>query len=155
MIRIIKNTRPANGTYESFIVWQLTGWLIDNYYEYKNEMKEYPYKNMSRNNRIEAKLEGVKSNVRSLKILDLIEEKGLIKASRGDEKTMSLSFTNFGYLLAWIIEGLHEEQRQTGNIQICNALEYNHKDRSSSFDFFGLALIKKYRSHGLFEEASR
>jgi hypothetical protein len=143
---------PANGIYESFTVWQLAGWLIDNYYEYKNEMKEYPYKNMSRNNRIEAKLEGVKSKVQSLKILDLIEEKGLIKASRGDENTMSLSFTSSGYLLAWIIEGLLDEKRQASNIQIWNVLEYNYRDRPSSFDFFAFRLTEKFKEQGLFDE---
>ena len=31
-------------------------------------------------------------------------------------------------------------------------MEYNYKDRPSSFDLFALALIEKYRSQGLFEE---
>ena len=37
----LNNDFPANGIYESFTAWQLTGWLIDNYHKYQNEMKEY------------------------------------------------------------------------------------------------------------------
>ena len=88
----------------------------------------------------------------SLKILDLIEEKGVRKASRGEEQTMSLSFTHSGYLLAWIINSFNEKKRPASSIQIYKVLEYNYKDRPSSFDLFALALIEKYRSQGLFEE---
>lgn len=90
--------------------------------------------------------------MRSFKDLDLVEENGIKKASKGQEQTMSLSFTHFGYLLAWIIDSLNEEKRQACDIQIYKLLEFNHKDRSSSFDLFVLALIEKYRSQGLFEE---
>jgi hypothetical protein len=65
---------------------------------------------------------------------------------------MSLSFTNSGYLLAWIIEGLQEKKRKASNIQICNVLEYNYKDRPSSFDFFALLLTEKFKEQGLFDE---
>lgn len=37
----LNNDFPANGIYESFTVWQLTGWLIDNYHKFQNEKKEY------------------------------------------------------------------------------------------------------------------
>lgn len=148
----LNNDFPANGIYESFTAWQLTGWLIDNYHKFQNEKKEFPFRNMTRNNRIANKLEGIKSKVRSLKDLDLIEEKGIKKASKGEERTMSLSFTHFGYLLAWIIDSLIEEKRLASDIQVYKVLEYNYKERSSSFDLFALALIEKYRSQGLFEE---
>jgi hypothetical protein len=143
---------PAIGIYESFTAWQLTDWLIDNYHKYQNEMNEIPFKNMTRNNRIANKLGGIESKVGSLKSLDLIEEKGIRKASRGEKQTMSLSFTHSGYLLAWIIDSFNEEKRQVSNIQIHKVLEYNYKDRSSSFDFFALRLMEKYRSLDLFEE---
>ena len=97
----LNNEFPTNIIYKSFTIWQLTGWLINNYYIYRNEMKDIPFRNMSRNNRIENKLDGVESKVNSLKILNLIEEKGMRKASRGEKQTMSLSFTHSGYLLAW------------------------------------------------------
>lgn len=143
---------PANGIFGSFTTWQLTGWLIDNYHKYQNEMKDVPFRNMTRNNKIASKLDGVESKVRSLKLLDLIEEKGPIKASRGKEQTMGLSFTHYGYLLAWIINSFNENRRQASSIQIYKILEFNHKDRPSSFDHFALALIEKYRSLDLFEE---
>ena len=86
----LNNDFPANGIYESFTAWQLTDWLIDNYHKFQNEMKEIPFRNMDRNKRIQNKLDGVESKVNSLKILDLIEEKGLVKASRGKEQTIDL-----------------------------------------------------------------
>ena len=93
------NEFPTNGIYESFTAWELTDWLIDNYHRYQNEMKELPFIKMPRNKIILNKLEGVESKVNSLKIVDLIEEKGLVKASRGKEQTMSLSFTHSGIYL--------------------------------------------------------
>jgi hypothetical protein len=146
------NEFPGKGIYESFTAWQLTDWLIDNYHKYQNEMKKIPFRNMTRNNRIANKLDGIKSKVGSLKSLDLMEERGLIKASRGEEQTMSLSFTHNGYLLAWIINSLNEEKRQASNIQIYKVLEYNYRDRSSSFDIFALRMTEKYVSLGLFGE---
>ncbi len=143
---------PVNGVYKLFTTWQLTDWLIDNYYKFQNEMKEIPFRNMNRNKIIQNKLDGIESKVNSLKILDLIEEKGMKKASRGEEQTMSLSFTHSGYLLAWIIHSIDEKMKQASDIQIYKVLEHNYKDRSSSFDLFALALIEKYRSLGLFEE---
>ena len=65
---------------------------------------------------------------------------------------MSLRFTNSGYLFGWIIEGLEEEKRPASNIQICNILEYNYRDRPSSFDFFALRLTEKFKEQGLFDE---
>jgi hypothetical protein len=115
-------------------------------------MNEIPFKNMTRNNRIANKLAGIESKVGSLKSLDLIEEKGIRKASRGEKQTISLSFTHSGYLLAWIIDSFNEEKRQVSNIQIHNVLEYNYKNRSSSFDIFALRLIEKYRTRDHFEE---
>jgi hypothetical protein len=146
---------PVNGIYESFTAWQLTDWLIDNYYKFQNEMKEIPFRNMDRNKRILNKLDGVESKINSLKIVDLIEEKGLVKASRGKERTMSLSFTHSGYSLAWIIDSLSEEKRQAGrssDIQIYKVLEYNYRDRPSSFDFFASRLTEKFKEQGLFDE---
>jgi hypothetical protein len=148
----LNNDFPANGIYESFTAWQLTGWLINNYHKYQTEMKDIPYRNMTRNNRIANKKDGVEEKVSSLKSLGFIEEKGLQKSSRGNKQTMRLCFTDSGYLLAWIIEGFDDKMRQASNIQIYKILEYNYKDRSSSFDLFALALIEKYRSLGLFEE---
>jgi hypothetical protein len=142
----------VNGVYESFTVWELTGWLIDNYHKYQNEMKDIPYKNMNRSKRIAAKYDGVESKLKSLQILDLIEEKGPIGASRGKEQTISLSFTHSGYLLARIIDSFNEEKRHASDIQIYKVLEYNYNDRSSSFELFALALIERYRSRDLFEE---
>ena len=136
----------------SFTIWQLTSWLIKKYYKYKNEMKDIPFKNMSRYNRIQAKLDGVESKVNYLKGLGLIEEKGMRKASRGEKQTMSLSFTHSGYLLAWIIHSFEEKIRPASNIQIYKVLEYNYMDRSSSFDIFALKLIEIYDSLSLFEE---
>ena len=143
---------PANGIYESFTAWQLTGWLIDNYHKFQNEKKEFPFRNMTRNNRILNKLDGIESKVRSLKDLDLIEERGMTRASRGKEQTMSISFTQSGYLLAWIIDSFNEEKGRASDNQIHKLLGYTHKDRSSSFDLFALVLIEKYRSRDLFEE---
>ena len=65
---------------------------------------------------------------------------------------MSLSFTHSGYLLAWIINSFNDKKRQASSIQIYKILEYNYKDSSSSFDFFALALMEKYKSLCLFEE---
>jgi hypothetical protein len=141
---------PTNGTYKSFTIWQLTGWLIDNYPIYRNEMKDIPFRNMSQSNRIQNKFDGVESKVNSLKGLDLIEEKGMTKASRGKKQTMSLSFTHSGYLLASIIDSFNNEKR--GGSQIYKILEFNYKDRSSTFDYFALRLIEKYRSLDIFEE---
>ena len=45
----LNNEFPANGIYKSFTIWQLTDWLIDNYYKYQNEMKDIPFRNMNRN----------------------------------------------------------------------------------------------------------
>jgi hypothetical protein len=146
------NEFHTNDIYVSFTTWQLTSWLIKKYYKYRNEMKDIPFRNMSRYNRIQAKLDGVESKVNSLKGLDLIEEKGMRKASRGEKQTMSLSFTHSGYLLAWIIHSFEEKTRPSSDIQIYKMLEYNYKHSSSSFDLFALALIEKYRSQGLFEE---
>jgi hypothetical protein len=148
----LNNEFPANGIFGSFTTWQLTDWLIDNYHKYQNEMKEIPFKNMTRNNRIANKLDGIESKVKSLKILDLIDEKGVTKASRGKEQTISLAFTHSGYLLAWIISSFNEAKRQVSDIQVYKILEYNHKDRPSSFDLFALSLIEKYRSLDIFEE---
>jgi hypothetical protein len=148
----LDNEFPANGIFASFTTWKLTDWLNDNYHKYQNEMKDIPYRNMNRNKRIAAKLDGVESKVKSLLILNLIEEKGPIKASRGKEQTVRLSFTHFGYLIAWIIDSFNENRRQASSIEIYKILEYNHKDRPASFDFFALALTEKHKSLGTFEE---
>jgi hypothetical protein len=142
----------TNGNYESFTTWQLTDWLITNHDKYRIEMKHIPYRNMTRKNRIAAKLDGVTSKVGSLMILNLIEEKGLTKASRGKKQTTSLGFNESGYLLGWIIESVIETKRQNGNIQIYKILEHNYKDRPSSFDNFALRLMEKFRVQGVFEE---
>jgi hypothetical protein len=143
---------PTNGNYESFTTWKLTDWLMDNYYQYKIEMTDYSYRNMTRNNRIAAKLDGVMGKVRPLKILDLVEEKELTKASRGKEHTTILGFTQSGYLLGWIIESFDASNRQHSSIQIYRILEHSHKNRPSSFDNFALRLMEKFKDQNLFEE---
>ena len=58
-------------------------------------MKDIPFKNMSRYNRIQAKLDGVESKVNYLKGLGLIEEKGMRKASRGERANDESKFHSF------------------------------------------------------------
>jgi hypothetical protein len=149
---ILNRERPTDDRYESFTTWKLAGWLIDNFAEYRNEMKYPPYKNMSRGNKINAKLDGIESIMRVLMLLQLIEEQGMTKASRGKEFTRSINFTELGYLLAWIIESFDQERRENANIQIYNILEHIYKDRPSSFDIFAFMLMEKFRFQDAFED---
>jgi hypothetical protein len=90
--------------------------------------------------------------VRHLIFLEIVKEKVMKKASNGEKQAISLSFTHAGYLLAWIINSFEEKNRPASDIQIYKILEYIHRESSSSFEFFALALMEKYRSLELFEE---
>ncbi len=138
--------------FKTFTVWQLTGHLIDHFSSFKNEFTELSKRNKSRNNKILSKLDGVESKVDSLVKLRLIEQLEPSRASRGPTITNRYQYTEYGCLIAWILEGAKSRKKILAEEQIYNLLDIDDKDTASSHDVFILELYTKYRQRGVFGE---
>ena len=102
---ILNNECPDNKTdFNHFSIWEIAGWLIEKYPKFRDEFNNLSGWRLTRDNRIQAKFDGIESKVKKLAYLELIEVvKGHIEGSNADT---NYRFTESGYLLAWIIEAL-------------------------------------------------
>ena len=136
---------PENKNH-SFTAWELTGWLIHNYEEYREYYKDLSTKIIPKKVRIQSRLERIKGILDKFAKLDLIQPIGNAKATRGDTTTTVYSFTSFGHILAWIAESIEAKKRDIADQKIYNIMHYHftYKD-PSSLDIFYSTLHKKFK----------
>lgn len=135
----------------SFKLWDITDWLLSNNMEMANDYKKSSKSNMSKTNKIEARIGRIRRFINSLLYLGLIDEYTFAKQSKGRAMIPSYRYTEFGLLIALLVMTLSPKKRQ-------KAIEFIHKlfckkfeNNPSSYDKFCLALTNKMVENNLFE----
>lgn len=148
---ILNSECPDNKTdFNHFSIWEIAGWLIEKYPKFRDEFNNLSGWRLTRDNRIQAKFDGIESKVKKLAYLELIEVvKGHIEGSNADT---NYRFTKSGYLLAWIIESFDVKKRESANNQIYRVLRLNSGYDQSSYDVFGMLQYDKYKERGKLDE---
>ena len=145
-IFLLKNNN--NG---SFDYWSGLGyWLLDNNKEFLNRYKtsknkEQPIENIQKR---------VKRKLNNLEELGLIQNIGTRKQRKGSGSVPVYKYTDFGYLLAWIIQSFDSSMSEEANAQIYRIIETILKiDKDApSLDIFILSFLRKCKDNRVFGE---
>lgn len=134
---------------KSFRSRSLTKWLLEENKEFINYFKDPSTCHFTISNRIENRLDRVKDKVNDLIELNLIEEVGTTKETKGNSNIPIYRHTVNGTLVALIIEG---EKSNTNVIEdIYNLLQNYFKESPSSVDIFYSIFYDKCKKAGIFE----
>jgi hypothetical protein len=142
---------PENKQSPPFTDWEVTGWLVENK-KFYDDYKHLSKRKTTKANQIAANVGDVKETLDELVSLDLVENMGTERASRGNTITHKYRFTEFGYILAWIIKIFGNENRQKASNKIYSIFQSNYEVEPSSYDIFVSKLFKKFKDLGLFED---
>lgn len=138
-----------NGNDGSFDYWDdLGNWLLDNNKEYVNRYKiaknrEGPLENIQKR---------VKRKLNNLEKLGLIQNIGTRKQTKGSGDVTVYKYTDFGRLLAWIIQSFDPAMSEEANPKVYEIIETILKiDKDSpSLDIFFSDFIGKCKGKGVF-----
>lgn len=145
---VLKETGRDN----SFKVWDLAGWLVDHNSEFLNSNKDPSSRNISRNNRIENKLDRIKKYVAALCSLQIMKESGMTKAAKVVLEVPRYSYTFYAYLLGYIIrcEGANAVIQNVYNDKILELWQHQLARNNSSIDIYTSNLFNKFKEKGVF-----
>lgn len=148
--RSINSDFPENSNRHRFTAWQLTAWLIDNHREYIEYYNDLSTWNTPKHVRIASRLERIEGILDKFGELGLIQRLENVKAERGDTTTTSYALTDFGHILAWIVDA---KNRGTAEQKIYDFMEYHFTDTDpTSRDIFYSTLYKKFKEKGVYGE---
>ena len=134
---------------KSFRSRSLTKWLLEENKEFIDYFKDPSTRHFTISNRIENRLDRVKDKVNDLIELNLIEEVGITKETKGNSSIPIYRHTVNGSLVALIIES---EKSNTNAIEdIYNLLQNHFKESPSSVDIFYSIFYDKCKGAGIFE----
>ena len=135
-----------------FRIRELARWLIQNHAKYR---EDYKNSHMNVSNRIEARLDTIKSKVNDLVSRHLIENVGTAEQSKGSGVVDIFEFTTPAYFFAWIAESFETKNRARANEQIFKLLVDSilkiEKDSTSSTIFYS-NFYKKCKERGRFDD---
>ena len=106
----------------SFRHWQLAKWLMSHNEEFINHYKDPSSRHITFPNRIENTQRSTKNKLNDLIALQLIRITGSAKAEKGTGVVSLYSFTDLGYLLAWIIESNKPQKRRIAIDEVYNLI---------------------------------
>jgi len=133
---------------KSFRSRDLTRWLLEENEEFINYFRDPSTRHFTISNRIENRLDRVKSRMNHLIELNLIEEAGIVKETKGNSSILIYRYTVNGFLVAQIIE---DERNNTNTIEdIYNLLQNYYKESPSSVDIFYSIFYEKCKNAGIF-----
>jgi hypothetical protein len=140
-----QNRSENNGL--SFTSWEITDWLTtDNEDSTVERTKD----------RIENPLKTVKNKLNNLIQLRLLDIMGDRPMAKGTGATPTYEFTEYGYLLAWIIESFDSKTSQEVICSeiydlLCNIFTIEDNLISTSSSIFYSKFLKKCKEKGVFE----
>ena len=134
---------------DQFDYWSGLGyWLLDNNKEFLNRYKtsknkEQPIENIQKR---------VKRKLNNLEKLGLIQNIGTRKQRKGSGSVTVYKYTDFGHLLAWIIQSFDPAMSEEANAQIYRIIGTILKiDKDSpSLDIFYLSFLGKCKDNRVF-----
>ena len=126
---------PENKQNPEFTNWAVTRWLVENK-KFYDDCKHLSKRKTTIANQIAARVGNVTESLDDLVSLALVENMGTRPASRGNTITHKYRFTEFGYLLAWIIKSFGVGSRQKASDKIYSIFQYNFGVNTSSLDIF-------------------
>ncbi|MDQ3838881.1 MAG: hypothetical protein M3297_06390 [Thermoproteota archaeon] len=128
--------------------WDLTGWLVDNYPEYRNHYKGSRFR---RSKKIENTLPRVKRKLEDLNSLFLLEE-STDKAQKVDAPLIIYRFTKSGHFLAWLIEteSTDRQKRDIAIRKVYNILISYLTDKRTSRSLFLYKFFQQCKQIGTF-----
>ena len=135
---------------KSFRSRSLTKWLLEENKEFINYFKDPSTRHFTISNRIENRLDRVKDKVNDLMELNLIEEVGTTKETKGNSNIPIYRHTVNGSLIALIIES----QKSNTNLieDIYKLLQNYFRESPSSEDIFYSLFYDKCKSAGIFDK---
>jgi hypothetical protein len=143
---VLRQKRSENNSL-SFTWWEITDWQTIN----KEDHTDKPVKD-----RIENPQKTIKNKLKNLVQLHLLNEAESKPMTRGSGNTPTYQFTEYGCLLAWIIESF---ESTTSQEVVCNAVydllrsifTVDDKLAATSTSIFISQFLKKCKERGVFE----
>jgi hypothetical protein len=138
----------------SFRHWQLAKWLMSYNEEFINHYKDPSSRHITFPNRIENTQRSTKNKLNDLIDLQLIRITGSAKAEKGTGVVSLYSFTDLGYLLAWIIESNKPQKHMSAIDEIYKIIQLLltiNEDSPSAIIFYSY-FFRKCRDRGVFDK---
>jgi hypothetical protein len=139
-------------TNSSFTYRELASWLMEgNNEEFKHR---YHNKDSQKKDKIENSQKRIKNKLSELIELGLIKSSGSRKQQKGNGTISLYKFTEFGYLLALIIESFDSSKASSVNDEIYDLLQlmFKIKENSSSSTILYSNFFKKCKEKGVFRD---
>ena len=141
----------------SFTHWTIAKWLLENNQEFIDRYSKNSYSDKSKKERIENSQKRVKRKLNDLVNLGLIQIKSNVKQQKGNSTVPIYQHTEFGYFMAWLIEGFQQVSKQSSNSFISFEKLYYYlqlifpitEDSTASIIFFS-KFFKKCKEKELF-----
>jgi hypothetical protein len=135
---------------DTFRFWDLAKWLMKNNEEFVNYYQDFPTRNVTMSNRIEARKNRIKSKLNDVIYLDLIRIGGTTKASTTDANIDLYRYTENGCLIAWLIQSMYPEKRENADNEIHKILCSHFENEGSSDSLFYVIAFNIMKDRGLF-----
>jgi hypothetical protein len=136
----------------SFRHWDLANWLMKKNQEFINKYKDLSTRNITYGNRIEHTQKRTKDRLNDLISLGLIEIIGTVKQKKGIGNVCLYKYTDFGQVLAWIIESIDPSKRELANQGVYEVIDsiFKIRELSSSSNIFFSVFFKNCKEKGFF-----
>jgi hypothetical protein len=103
----VKSVKKKGDSVGVFRLTELGNWLLENHLPFK---EEYVGSHIPKSYRLHSKRTYIQNRLEELIRLNLIEKKGIVKASKNAAETPLYSFTQIGYIFAWLLEAKYSTE---------------------------------------------
>ncbi|HEY7572876.1 MAG TPA: hypothetical protein VH796_16065 [Nitrososphaeraceae archaeon] len=150
-IKLKKSANEKNSNELSFSVYELAKWLRYNHNNYMDRYSKKPLSNVQ--TEIESLQKGVGSRVDNLIQLELIKSIGTRQSTRGKGPVAIYTYTEFGFLFAWLLED-ESEDRATITSEVYDLIQsiFRTGRYAPSYWIFYSEFFKMCRKCGRFQD---
>ena len=134
----------------SFRVWDLAKWLLENNLEFYNSYHG-PFSSYTTtiSNRVEARSDRIKARINDLVNLGLIHENGIAKATKGNGTVILYRHTELGFFLALYIQIIRPQKTIGSKDRLSDLFNTLLQNQSSSVETFCSFFFNKCYEKGL------
>jgi hypothetical protein len=134
----------------SFRIWFLAKWLLRHNQNYINYYKDPSTSHINKSSRVEYILNNIKGKLDDLVSLGMMVQSGTAKAAKGTGQVALYKYTDFGYLIAWLIEGNNPVKKERANDEIYKLFTLPFQNDTSPSAIFSSIFFKKCKDNNVF-----
>lgn len=105
----VKSVKKEGHPLVAFRLTELGNWLLENHLPFK---EEYAGSHVPKSYRLQSKRTYIQSRLDELVQLNIIEKKGTVKAEKNKADIPLYSFTQTGYIFAWLLEAKYSTENK-------------------------------------------